>query len=321
MGYGSWIMGSVVFSVDAELGWGFSDFDQPPASRIDGAREGWRTLLAAFESNDVPATWAVVGHLFLDSCDGRHADHPSIPGWFDRERGAWNTRPDLRFGRDLITEVTSSPVSHDIACHSFSHVLFGDPETTHEIAYAELAAAVDAAAAAGIEFESFVFPRNSVGHRELLSEFGFRCYRGARSEPAGRLQRTVHKLRMAARTSAVGLETPTIDEYGLVNVPPSLYLFGFEGWPRGILTALWDDPVVSIAKRGIDRACNEDGLFHLWLHPNNILGESDRTRVGRIVEYAAAKRDTTDLRIETMADVAARVLEDPLSQAAAPPQQ
>jgi peptidoglycan/xylan/chitin deacetylase (PgdA/CDA1 family) len=137
-------MGSVVVSIDAELGWGFHDHEEPPSSRIDAARSGWHTLLDVFDTYDVPATWAVVGHLFLETCDGVHANHPSIDGWFDRERESWTTRPDLRFGRDLVAATVDADVDHEIACHSFSHVLFDDSRVTREIASAEVAAAAGA---------------------------------------------------------------------------------------------------------------------------------------------------------------------------------
>ncbi|APE95090.1 polysaccharide deacetylase family protein [Halodesulfurarchaeum formicicum] len=300
-------MGSLVISVDAELGWGFCDYEEPPVSRVDAARTGWRVLLDILETHEVPATWAIVGHLFLNECDGLHAEHPSVEGWFERERGPWSGRPDLRFGTDLIGEVADGNAAHELACHSFSHVLFGAPETTREIARAELAAAVDAGRSIGVEFESFVFPRNSVGHRDLLAAFGFRSYRGAGTQSEGRFRRIVGKLLTMSGHSQLPLVTPTVDEYGLVDIPPSMYLFGFEDWPRRVTTALWDDPIVRMAKRGIDRASREEGLFHLWLHPNNLQTDRDRRRIHRIVAYAAAQRDRSDLRIETMADVAARV--------------
>lgn len=300
-------MGSVVISVDAELGWGFSDHEEPPLSRVDAARTGWRVLLDVLETHDVAATWAVVGHLFLDDCDGGHGDHLAVDGCGDPERGRGRGRPELRFGRDLVGEVVDADADHEIACHSFSHLLFDTPETTRELARAELAAAAEAARSVGVEFESFVYPRNAVGHRDLLAEFGFRCYRGTGQEPESRLRRTAWKLLATSGHSSVPLTTPTVDEYGLVDIQPSLYLFGFEGWPRQVATALWDDPVVRLAKRGIDRANREDALVHFWLHPNNLQTERDVSRVRRIVAYAAAQRDRTDLSIETMADVAARV--------------
>jgi len=300
-------MGSLVVSVDAELGWGFADHDEPPTARVDAARDAWRFLLDLFQTHDLPATWAVVGHLFLEDCDGVHADHPAPEGWFARERSHWRSRPGVRFGPNLVQATLSSPVDHEVACHSFSHVLFDDPDLTREMARAEVRAAIDAAADHGVDFESFVFPRNRVGHRDVLAEFDFSCYRGRGTATGGRVRRTARKLGSVIDPDRVDLVRPTVDEYGLVDVGPSLFLFGFEGWARSVTERAWCDPIVRQATRGIDRASREDAVCHLWLHPNNVRSERDRRRMREVVAHAATRRDEGELRIETMAEVADRV--------------
>ena len=303
-------MGSVVISVDAELGWGLHDLPLPPRDRIEGARAGWQRLLDAFETFSVPATWAVVGHLFLEDCDGRHADHPSSTDWFARERGSWRARPDLRFGSDLVDRITDAAAGHELACHSFSHVPFDAPETSRELARAELDASLAAARAHDPDFEgfeSFVFPRNGVGHRDVLAERGFACYRGG--APAGRFAEVpgARPLSKLARATAAPprLVTPRIDEFGLVDVPASLFLFGFEGRARTLAEAVWDDPVLRAARRGIDAAV-EGGVFHLWLHPNDLTEARDLRRVRAILDHLTERREATSLTVETMGDVAAR---------------
>jgi hypothetical protein len=189
-------------------------------------------------------------------------------------------------------------------------VLFG--ETTREVAAAEVAAAVGAADAEGFAYDSFVFPRNAVGYRDLLADHGFTCYRSRGLRVEGRVRRAAHKLRPAVDPGRVRLVSPTVDEYGLVDIPPSLFVFGFEGAPRRLAEAVWDDPVVRHAKHGIDRASRESGVFHLWLHPNNLRAERDVERVRRIVAYAADRRDSTPLSIETMGQVAERTLRTPV---------
>jgi hypothetical protein len=300
-------VGSFVISIDAELGWGFHDVADPPMDRVEAGRDGWITLLDILNEHDVPATWAVVGHLMLEDCDGVHADIPSIDGWFQHERGRWRDRPDLRFGPDLVRSVLQSDVDHEIACHTFSHVLFDDPRLTDRMARGELDAATAAASRFDVAYDSLIFPRNAVGYRELLREFEFTCYRSRRPRPSSALGRVVEKLLAAVDPNRLDLVTPTVDEYGLVDVPPSLYLFGFEGWARTVAEVIGVDPIVRQAKRGIDRACRTAGVFHVWLHPNDILTERDVHRIATIVEYAAQKRETTDLSIETMATVADRV--------------
>jgi peptidoglycan/xylan/chitin deacetylase (PgdA/CDA1 family) len=304
-------MGSVVLSIDAELGWGHHDREIPPAKRLRTARRGWIRLLHLLDEYQIPSTWAIVGHLFVNHCDGEHADHPAPPGWFARERGEWEHRPEIRFGYGLTEATQKASAGHEIACHSFSHVEFDPASVSQKLARAEIEASIESAKAHDIEFSSFVFPRNRIGHQELLAEYDFTCYRGHSS---GRWSRSpaLKTLQKLARASVVSppLVQPYIDEYGLVDVPASMYLFGYEGLLRRTAEALWGDPMLELAKRGIDRAAaSDDGLFHLWFHPNDLIEPPDFRRMTAVLEHLEKRRDETDLTVETMQSVAERVLE------------
>jgi peptidoglycan/xylan/chitin deacetylase (PgdA/CDA1 family) len=302
-------LGSVVLSLDAELGWGFHDLPSPPAPRYENARAGWQQLVSLFEEFDVRATWAVVGHLFLEECDGEHPGHPAPPDWFARERTSWRSRPDLRFGDGLIEALFESAIDHDIGSHTFSHVVFGDRNTDRTLADAEVTAAIEAAEGYDSSPTSFVYPRNRVGHRDVLADHGFTCYRGrAPIRPTDDLPggRPLGKL-IEATVDTPPLVTPRRDEFGLVNVPASMYLFGFEGTARSVAEFVWADPVVRRATRGIDAAARKGGICHLWLHPNNLVAPRDRRRMRAIVSHLAKRRDQGAVAIETMADVAHRI--------------
>ncbi|WP_331233274.1 polysaccharide deacetylase family protein [Natronorarus salvus] len=299
--------GTVVLSIDAELAWGFHDLDRLPERRIHAAPDAWYTLVSLLEEYDLPATWAIVGHLFLPECDGTHADHPLSPGWFERDPGSETGRPAW-FGRDLIDAVLDAKVDHEVASHSFSHVEFGHSETTREVAATEVGASIDAAADLGLSLRSFVFPRNDVGHRDVLAAYGFESYRGTRpgrwydDVPAPRLGKLVDA---ALVRSPPPLVAPEPDEYGLVDVPASLCLFGFEGLVRSLVEPVGGDPVVRQAKLGIDDAVRSGGVFHLWLHPNDLVGKRERERLRRVLSYLARRRADADLTVKTMAEVAA----------------
>lgn len=300
-------MGTIVVSVDAELGWGFHDEATPPTHRVERCRWGWRQLLALFDEFEVPATWAVVGHLLLEDCDGYHRDHPAGPSWFVRERTTWRSRPELRFAEGLVDRVRAGRPDHEIGCHTFSHVEFGDPRTSREVARAELERCQSVADDAGVEFRSFVYPKNEVGYRDLLAEYGFACYRGHQDLPPD--PNPAKKLVAATLgTTDARLVTPTVDEHGLVNVPPSLFLFSYEGLARRLTGPLFGDPVVQEARRGVDAAIDQDGVYHLWLHPNNLTRRQDVERLRRILAYVDAHRH--ELSIATMGDVAERTLAD-----------
>lgn len=313
-------MGTVVVSIDAELAWGFHDLASMPEARIRNARSGWHSLADLLDRFEIPATWAVVGHLFLDRCDGVHADHPSLEGWFRRDPGG-NSRDDGDwYGPDLIEAVRESGIDHEIGSHTFSHVEFGRGDVTAEIAAAELERSTELAAREGIDLDSLVFPRNNVGHRDLLSDHGFTCYRGTAPDRwfDGRFEGTGtfdERFRKAGKLLAYNfgsepppLVTPEVDEFGLVDVPASLDLFSLEGFANAASRAVRGDPVVRQARLGIDEAVRSDGVLHLWLHPNNIVGRADLERLETVFGYVRERADDTGLRIATMGDVAGRYL-------------
>lgn len=297
--------GTVVLSVDAELGWGHVDVPDPPRERVEYARTGWLRLLDLLDEYRLPATWAVVGHLFLDDCDGTHAGHPAPVGWFEREVGAWADRPDLRFGQGLIERVETARADHELACHGFSHVPFWHPEMTPELARAEFAASREAA---GRSFDSLVYPRNMVGYRDVAAEAGFTCYRGPTPRVPGTRDGRLAKLgRVLAGSPPI--VRPHVDEHGLVNVPGSLPLFSFEGPAAALLERVVEDPIVRLARAGVTEAARTGGVFHAWLHPNNLYADRHARRLHAVFEAIAEARDDGRVTVEPMGAVADDVLD------------
>jgi peptidoglycan/xylan/chitin deacetylase (PgdA/CDA1 family) len=302
-------VGTVVISVDAELGWGFHDVEPTPWERIESARDGWRTLLAASEAHEVPLTWAVVGHLLLDGCDGRHPELPTPERWFGHERGPDAWPPAVRYGPELIEAVRSSPVDHEIGSHSFSHVDFGAPETGADLARADLQAFANAADARGLSPRSFVFPYNGYGHRDVLSEFGYTCYRGPPTgpnrSPTGGARRLLEKTGVLDGPEPV--VEPVVDGNGLVNLPASMFLFDVDGWAWLATGAVVGDPVLERVERATAAVADDEGVLHLWLHPNNITTERHARRVESVLAHLSSVRADTALEITTMGRLAANV--------------
>ncbi|QKY19102.1 polysaccharide deacetylase family protein [Halolamina sp. CBA1230] len=302
-------MGDVVVSIDAELAWGYHDLPTAP-DRIDHAREGWHATLSLLAKHDVPATWGIVGHLLLDECDGSHEDHPLGPSWFSCSAGRATVDDDWHAPK-LVEAVRSSEQDHELASHSFSHVVMDVDGVTRAVADAEIEKSIATAERRGLDFESFIFPRNGIAHRDVLADRAVRCYRGW---PPDRwydesLARPLVKLADWSRLgTAPPIVTPTVDEHGLVNVPASLYLFSFEGPARRVARLLGRSPIVSAAKRGIDEAVGADGVFHLWFHPHNLLQPDGVERLDAVLEHVARRREETDLTVRTMGEVAAGVL-------------
>jgi hypothetical protein len=305
--------GRVVVSVDAELAWGFHDLFPLSAERnrrMAKARENWKTLIGLFDRYDIPATWAVVGELLPGDTDRYRERHPLGTEWFETVREHSAHHPDWWSGTELVTAIETTDIDHEIGSHSYSHVVFSD--VSGEVALAESQFSRQIGADNGLELTSFVFPRNEIAHRRALSETGFTCYRGTRPrttpQMAG-LQGAAMVWGYFTGTTQPPLVEPTIDEHGLVNVPASMYLGGLRARPWSTLAAAHTDPGVRLARLGIDCACAEQKLFHLWLHPNDLTERRYIERLRDVFSYIDAKRREEGLRIETMGEIAARVSE------------
>src|SRR5690606_18208974 len=132
--------GAFVVSIDTEMAWGLAHRpDEARAAARRGDYDDERRLvgaaLAVFERHRNAATWALVGHLFLDRCeagpDGR--PHPDLArpayGWLgDRDWFAIDPCATLDaapafYGRDLVERIRACPVEQELACHGFSHLM------------------------------------------------------------------------------------------------------------------------------------------------------------------------------------------------------
>lgn len=302
--------GTVVISVDAELGWGFHHLDAVPADRVRAGREAWHRLLGRFDERGLPATWAVVGHLLLESCPGGHRGHPAGPDCCLVGGGPAAPPGSVWFGRDLVRAVRDADAGHELASHGFTHVHFRHEAMDRGFAERELRRDRAAATDLGLPPTSFVFPVNEVGHRDLLADHGFTAYRGpSPANAGGDLRRRGRKLLSAMGRGSPPVVVPEIDEHGLVDVPASLYLFGFDGPARAVAERLREDPIVGAVRRGLDRLAREDGVFHLWLHPHDLAAPGADDRLEAVLDAVVRARDRDGVRVETMCEVAARVRE------------
>src|SRR5262245_15822840 len=181
--------GIFTLSLDLELIWGTQDLFGPEAFRAACMRERGLVgrLVETLERHGVSATWCIVGHLFLERCDADAAKHPEIVrpshawvrgDWFQHDPGGTEESAPLFLGRSLVEGICSSRVPQEVGSHSFSHVIFGDRGCSRETASSEIAACAALARRMGLELRSFAFPRNSVGHLDVLAQYGLVCYRG-----------------------------------------------------------------------------------------------------------------------------------------------
>ncbi len=127
-----------MISIDVELAWGRVHHGIRPGSDtlFDEERRSVAAMLDLMQRYRISATWAVVGHLFLDRCEpvgGVH--HPELRrapyswfegDWFADDPGTTVHRDPWWYAPDLIDAIKACPVNQEIGSHSFSHQIVGD---------------------------------------------------------------------------------------------------------------------------------------------------------------------------------------------------
>jgi glycosyltransferase involved in cell wall biosynthesis len=302
--------GTLVISIDTELQWGgihHGEFAAPcdPAAE----REAIGRTLTALARHRISATWAVVGHLFLDRCGPEggvkhpHVERPDyewFPGdWFDVDPCTDLDRDPAWYGTDVVAAIRSCPTHQELASHSFAHMLADDPGRSAASFDADLLECQRVAADAGVALRSFVYPRNAIGHVDRLANAGFTSYRG---RPRLTLSGPRWRQRIARRIDAVALTRTSAvrprRDGDIWDIPGT---FLFNPADRAHLRLwLWQ------AKRRMRQAARHGSLVHLWFHPQNISQDVDLAVEALDVVLAEGRRmiDAGRLENRTMAELA-----------------
>lgn len=311
--------GVFTISLDFELIWGTLDLFGPGgfARACSAERDAVPRLLELFVEFDVSASWCIVGHLFLDRCSAHEGcKHPDIVrpnhawaqgDWFAHDPAATEATAPTFYASSIVDQIQACRVPQEIGCHSFSHVIFGDPGCSRDCAASEVAACVRLAEARGLHLRSFAFPRNQVGHLDVLREHGFTCYRGP--EPVWYEQprwRGVVK-RLGHLWDVLSVREPPVvmprqDEHGLWDIPGSMTFFPMHGLRRHVPMSLR----VRRAVKGLDAAVRRQRIFHFWFHPTNLADENEAMFAGlrAILTHARRLRQQGDLDVVPMGALA-----------------
>lgn len=288
-------------SLDTESIWGYAAYPSHKEigllKRDDTKGRGCiDAILNLFEKHNIPATWAIVGHLFLDHCEYEdgipHKDMPRFKeDWYSTDPCTDVRRDPLYYGRDIIEKILSNRIEHEIGYHSFSHVIFS--ECSREVAEAEIKEGIELAKDLGITLKSFVFPESKIGHVNVLKKYGFKVYRGKK---LGRYNPNKNLL--------IRKFTGGIDEMIAPPVEPK--------WIEGI----WEIPssmtfydpqikfsVLPRAKIGLNRAIKSKKVFHISLHPYNLLMYSSlKDDLDTFLGIVSKKRDEGKIEVMTMGE-------------------
>ena len=304
-------------SIDTELAWG--TFDHGGHIKYSEAYKRCRfiisEILKLFERYRVSATWAIVGHLFLDSCakeNGRlHPDiirpkHKWFQGdWFSCDPGTDISRDNFWYGSDIVETIKKADPKQEIASHSFCHPIFSDKGCSRETAESDIAECVILAREKGIKLNTFVFPRNSPAHLDILSEYGFRVFRGKDAVSLNLGLRLLNKAALLFNDmlpTVPPVLTPNfVLEDRLIEIKGSMLFRFAHGASRFIPKGVR----FKKAKKGIERAIKEKKIFHIWLHPISFAWRTAEMfdEFAAILEYADNRRKEGDLEIRTLQEI------------------
>jgi hypothetical protein len=308
--------GVFVLSLDVELCWGIVDKPDRLKNTIKyyvQSRDCIEKILMLLEKYNISATWAVVGHLFLQECNSingqKHSDVPrsTYPwyekDWFEESPCTNEEEAPLWYGQDIIKMIANCRVRQEIACHSFAHIPYGDENTKRATVRSDLSNCVHEAEKAGLKLRSFVFPRNNVGYIDELKNFGFEAYRG--EEPTwyrafpNKIRKVCH---IVDQFLAISPPVSKLEyNQGLYNIPGSMFYIPMNGF-RSLIPVRFR---VYKARKGIRRAIKDKKIFHLWFHPFNIATNQEKLLYGleEIFKEVSSERENGELEAKSMGEI------------------
>lgn len=304
-------LGVFTISLDTELAWG--TFDKGRVKQHEAAYR--RTpavidqLCELFDKYHIPATWALVSHLLVD-CDGQHPartppEFPWIDDWFGELPCSSGLDEELWYAPWLVGRLQSCDTEQEVGLHGATHMQLGADGCSPQNAEEELSDAVATLHEFGVEPESFVFPRNDIGHLDVLADHGIETYRGVdaiwtEQQPIDAVKPPLRFVEEAVRRPPPVVEPRERDS--LIEIPGSqVFRPTHGGWQYTP-----GESTVARAKKGLNRAARTGGIFHLWFHPFN-LGHDPERDLARLEQVlAAAQRLVTqgDLECRPMCEIA-----------------
>jgi hypothetical protein len=296
--------GRFIVSLDCEGKWGMADHLQPYHHQLlteEALAAAYRQLTGIFARHGIAATFAFVMAFVLTEQE-REEFRDQLLGderdeWLRPYRQAVSNGELRGWHQPAALDIVRQTGVHEIACHSFCHRPLGERSVSSEGANRELDAAAAAARLKGLELETFVFPRNEVGHLAALKRHGFIGYRQRLRRPPGQLGRA---LGLAEEFNLwAPPQQPARAVNGLVPIPSGRFLnwrFGLRGKvPPQATAARWRHQLRSAAQNG--------GVVHLWLHPHNLItGPGTAALLENVLAEAGSLRDRGEIRVLTQRD-------------------
>jgi len=289
--------GYFVFTLDTELAWGHYDCFTPTMFSANGQEERKviERLLDIFEQFNIVATWAIVGHMFFEKCE--KCDFCPILEWkgkYEVFNKIYEADDPLWYGADIIELLIRDNPRHEIAFHGYTHKVFDENLLSKEEARREIREWLRVSQRKNIIPKSVVFPKNKIGHLDILKDEGFVCYRGEQILPGifsipilGKILVRIDNLIQFVPPEVFD---PKIEPSGLMNLPSSRRLFGMNRRVSLVLDML-KLPYLNMdcIIKGVNKAANEKKVIHIRSHPYEFRTEKDYDKLRYLLQVVSAE--------------------------------
>lgn len=307
--------GTVTISIDFELAWGMADRIETAYDIISHRRRAETAylgrLLDICDRLEIPLTFATVGHLFLDSCDGVHAKLPRTDG-LRVDPGTDSECDPLFYAPDLIESIRRAEVPHEIGTHTFSHVICDSVPSS--VVDQELKAVADIHERNGLKPpRSLVAPRNRLPDYDVLRENGIEIVRVPQPLPA---DTEVGKYGARLRTWITN-PSPVIGRSTVIDGVSETYATPYPSLtavhlPNGRANPLVPFRIVprtvrqraheSYLRRALETAIERETNLHLWTHLYNLSNPSQWEPIRSFLHALADYRNEGQVHVERMVD-------------------
>ena len=299
-----------LISFDCEGKWGMADCLNPDfKSRLTAPKltDVYARLTDLLDRHEIRASFGFVGLFTLSPDEWRDIRSWAIDALIDRDylRSFLDAEASGDFAGWFapgVAEMIANHLDHEFCAHGFSHCFYDPEQTSHALADLDLEALRKLPLFREKKM-TFIFPRNVVGHRDLLLKHGFTAFRKKRTQmsgAAGRLMNLTQELKAHPKPE----EHPKASLESATGLPAGYFL----NWRSGARARI---PISTTVRRWrglVDGAIASGSVAHLWSHPHNFIDYPGMfEQFDAILGYAAERIRAGDLRNPTMLDYATAV--------------
>ncbi len=296
--------GIFTISIDYEFAWGIADQNLSNKKElIKKEVEIIQRLIRVFEKYNIPATWAIVSHLLKRGLDNypKPLNYKKKIDWFKQYPNKEKEQNILWYdSENLIFKIKNSAVHHQIASHSYAHIIYGEKGVNPKAIQYDLKKAQHIHKQNNLDFDTFIFPRNKVAFLDELKKMGIKIYRGNSKRYWNYLpnpfNRAFHLIDYFLPFSFTIL--PIKEKNGLINIPDSMLLISRCGL-RKIIPSFC---INKKAQNGLIKASSKKEIFHLWFHPSNFICDTENQFqiLENILKKATKLREEGKIKITTL---------------------